>query len=122
MLCITCTSAFADWANLTYSANSTVFIDESSIRRKGDIIEVRQLFNFHKAQKSHDNLVTYNSSIGWEAYNCKTRQDRTISFAWYSGGMGKGKTVHIDKGHDDYRWEDIMQGSLADAIRKKVCN
>ena len=121
VLLLTSTASYAAWTKLTYSDNSRIYIDRSSIKKIGDIVEVNQLFDFFETQKSPDNLLTYQSSSGREAYNCKTNQNKTLNFAWRSGAMGSGEVVYKDKGRNDYPWEAVQKGSLSAAVKNELC-
>ena len=122
-LCIalTSTSAFSDWTKLTYSNDSYVYIDKSTLKSNGDIVEINQMFDFVNPRISPDNVITYRSSSGRESYNCKTLKNKTINFTWYADRMGKGKVLYEDKGHKDYGWEKITKDSLSDAVRREIC-
>lgn len=120
-LLVTSTSVYAEWTKITDSDESSVYIDKSSLKKIGEVIEVNQLFNFLDTAKSPDNAISYKSSNTREAYNCQTSQSKTIRFTWYSENMGKGKIVYTDNGRSDYPWAKVPKGSLSDAVRREIC-
>ena len=111
---------YGDWSQVTFNNETTMSIDPQTIKRKGDLVQVTQLMNFPLGSKSPDGKLSYKSSITTEEYDCKKGLSRTLSFRWYSDVKGTGKMVYEDK--NTYEFEKLVDGSLLNAVRKKVCN
>ena len=110
---------YGDWSQVTFNNETTMSIDPQTIKRKGDLVQVTQLMNFPLGSKSPDGKLSYKSSITTEEYDCKKGLSRTLSFRWYSDVKGTGKMVYEDK--HTYEYEKLIDGSLLNAVRKRVC-
>ena len=110
---------YGDWSQVTFNNETTMSIDPQTIKKKGDLVQVTQLMNFPLGSKSPDGKLSYKSSITTEEYDCKKGLSRTLSFRWYSDVKGTGKMVYEDK--YIYEFEKLVDGSLLNAVRKKVC-
>lgn len=110
---------YGEWDRVTFNDTTTMFIDTQSIKRNGDRVQVVQLMNLPLGEFSPDKTVSYKSSVTTMEYDCKKNISRTLSFRWYSDAMGKGKKVYEDK----HQYEDgkLEDGSLMNAVKKKVC-
>jgi hypothetical protein len=113
------TLVYGDWSQVTFNDETTMSIDPQTIKRKGDLVQVSQLMNFPLGSKSPDGKLSYKSSITTEEYDCKKGLSRTLSFRWYSDVKGTGKMVYEDK--HTYEYTKLVDGSLLNSVRKKVC-
>jgi len=111
--------ANAEWTKVTFSDETTMFLDAKTIKKNGDLVSVETLMNFPLGASSDDKKFSYKSSRTIEEFNCKTNQSRTIAFTWYSETMGNGKKVYSD--NHSYEFNKVVPSSLFDAVKRKVC-
>ncbi len=111
---------FAEWSRITFGNESSIYIDKSLIKRSGDRVMVWQISNFPLGTTSPDGRLTYKSSKTLESIDCKANKSKTIEFTWYADGMGQGKKIYSDFGHE-YPWVYIQDGTLQAAVKKVVC-
>lgn len=114
------TPVFADWTRISYSDDSSIYIDKSLIKRSGNRVMVLQLLNFPLSTISPDGRVIYKSSKTLESIDCNANKSKTVEFSWYADEMAQGKKIYSDVGHD-YPWVDIQSGTLQGVVKKAVC-
>lgn len=96
--CLTFSSlpAYGAWQEVSVDAEAgqTVYVDPSSIRRKGDIAEMWALYDSQTAQPAVGK--TYLSRKVQTEYHCSQAMRRMVSVIEYSGNMGSGDVVHMN--------------------------
>lgn len=114
------TSVFADWSRISFSDDSSVYIDKATVKKSGDKVTVLELFNFPLGTTSPDGKLTYKSSKTLESIDCKASKSKTIEFSWHADEMAQGKKIYSDLGHE-YPWVHIQSGTLQAAVKRSVC-
>ena len=113
-------SAYGDWTKIGFSDESTIFIDVQTIKKKNEFITVSELMNFPLGAISDDQIYKFKSSKTTEEFDCIRNLSRTITFEWYSDVMGGGSKIYKDT--HAYPFTKIVQGSLMESVKKRVCN
>jgi hypothetical protein len=76
--------------------------------------------NFPLRAISDDQIYKFKSSKTTEEFDCIKNLSRTITFEWYSDVMGGGNKIYKD--NHAYPFTKIVQGSLMESVKKRVCN
>jgi hypothetical protein len=114
--------AYAEW--VVVSGNDEVglivYVDQDTIRRKGNLAKMWSLMDFKTAQRdggSAGNL--YLSLKAQREYDCADEYHRTHTATWFSGNMGRGSIVN----HDPYekKWSPVEPDSINRIIWKVAC-
>ena len=113
--------AQAEWESFGISepGKGTVYIDQTTIRRKGNLVEIRELLNFDTAI-TQDDGKTYRSIVGQYEYDCAEERWRALALTSFSGPMGEGNMVW--QSPDALKWEPIPPRSLAQRVRESLCD
>ena len=74
------------------AAGMTVYVDPDSIRRKGNLAKMWQLYDYKTVQTvAGDSLL---SMKRFNEYDCTEERTRTLGYTWFSGNMGTGNVVY----------------------------
>ena len=107
-------SAWADWVNVGKSADTTLFIDPTTIRKEGDFRKVWGIQDLKERDKDGEMSRRYR-----EEYDCSGGRKRFLSATTHSELMGGGNTLATT--NEPSPWSDIRPNSVADDILKTVC-
>jgi len=113
-------TVYGEWTRVGFSDESTIFIDTQTIKKKNQFVTVTELMNFPLGTFSDDKVHNFKSSRTVEEFDCQNNLSRTVSFEWYSDVMGGGKQVYKDI--HGYPYTKIVNGSLMESVKKRVCN
>jgi len=113
-------TVYGEWTKVGFSDESTIFIDTQTIKKKNQFVTVTELMNFPLGTSSDDKVHNFKSSRTVEEFDCQNNLSRTVSFEWYSDVMGGGKQVYKDT--HGYPYTKIVNGSLMESVKKRVCN
>lgn len=109
------TPAWADWVQLSESANGTVsYIDPSTIRKNGNFRKVWGLQNFR--DRNSDGVM---SMRALDEFDCIEERSRLLSISVHSEHMAEG--VMLYSGTPPSDWKFIPPGSASAYILKIVC-
>ena len=114
------TIVYGEWSKVGFSEESTIFIDTQTIKKKNQFVTVTELMNFPLGASSDDKVYNFKSSRTVEEFDCQNNLSRTVSFEWYSDVMGGGKQIYKDT--HGYPFTKIVNGSLMESVKKRVCN
>ena len=119
MLAFASTSALADWnwAIEDQDMGMTVYIDQASISKNGDIAKMVSLINFQTPQIR--SKYRFQSQAELSEYDCKETKSRLFSFSRYSKKMGEGEMVYSDK--IPTNWKKITPGSAGEVLFEFAC-
>lgn len=112
-------SAQAEWLALGRNENFRAYMDQKSLQRNGDLVQVFQLMDFVTAQWADERTVVGSIKTLVE-YDCSQPRSRTIALEAYSEQMGDGRMVATER-LPNPDWEGIKPGSTSDNIRQMVC-
>lgn len=117
--CLLAGSAQAEWLALGRSENFRAYMDQKSLQRNGDLVQVFQLMDFVTAQWADERTVVGSIKTLVE-YDCGQPRSRTIALEAYSEQMGDGRMVATER-LPNAEWESIGPGSTSEKIRQMVC-
>lgn len=119
MLVFASANALADWnwAIEDQGMGMTVYIDQVSISKKGDVAQMVSLINFQTPQIRPN--YRFQSQAELSEYNCKESKSRLLSFSRYSKKMGEGEMVFSDK--TPANWKKVAPGSAGEVLFEFAC-
>ncbi len=112
-------NAMADWVRVHSNDNLTVYADPSTIRSKLNIVRLSTMFDFKAENYLKSDGTPYFSIMRETEYNCRENLQRMISYAIYSGRMGKGKMLVGSTESQD--WQSVSRARLAQDVKKYAC-
>lgn len=112
-------SAQAEWLALGRNENFRAYLDQKSLQRNGDLVQVLQLMDFVTAQWADERTVVGSIKTVVE-YDCVQPRSRTMALEAYSEQMGDGRRVATEQ-LPNPEWESINSGSTSEKIRQLVC-
>jgi Surface-adhesin protein E len=93
------------------------YVDFDTMRRKGDLVKMWQLFDFKTVQtKSNHSFL---SSRMQSEYDCVEERTRLLALTSFSGNMGKGNIVGNITG--EQKWRPVAPGSVDKALWEVAC-
>jgi hypothetical protein len=113
--------AFAEWVEVADSNQEgmTTYVDLDSIRRKGDLAKMWQLFDFKNVQisKMGRSFLSMRAQI---EYDCLEEQSRSLALTVFTDNMGKGGVVPSTRIKES-EWEPVAPASMAQRLWKVAC-
>jgi hypothetical protein len=96
----------------------TVYVDPDTIRRKGNLVKMWQLYDYKTVQTvAGDSLLSFKR---YNEYDCAEERTRMLAYTWFSGNMGTGHVVYSTP--DEQPWEPVVQGSINRALWRVACS
>jgi hypothetical protein len=85
--------AYAKWERIgdDYAGIVTQYIDLSTIRRNGDLVQMWDLVNFKNIQTRGN--ISFVSSKGLREYDCPKGRVRVLAVTWLSEQMSTGSVI-----------------------------
>ncbi len=119
-LMMTCSVSWAEWEFWDKGDDFSLYIDKSTITRKGEIAKIWVLMDYFEEQTSSGKK--FKSVIIRDAYNCVEELMTLAGSAKYSGVMGTGKVVesYADK-ENNQKWELVLPRSNGEKMLKMLC-
>lgn len=112
-------SVLADWNRVSGNDKVTAYADNSTIRKKGNLVKIWSLFDF-KNENTMSDGGSYLSVMRETEFNCKDHVQHMLSYSIHSGNMGKGRV--LDKGGDPQDWKPVSQSAIATAMMGFACS
>ena len=109
--------AYGEWMSVVIVDNTTVYVDQDTIRRKGELVKVWVLADFATAL-TFEGIVSL-SATSQEEYDCLEDRTRTVVLTYFSGHMGFGNVNHSDSAES--KWGPVAPGSVAQLLLRVVC-
>ena len=111
---------YAEW--LLTSGNDEsglkVYIDPDSIRRKGNLAKMWQLYDYQTVQTvAGDSLLSIKR---FNEYDCTGELTRMLGYTWFSGNMGSGKVVYSTP--EVQPWESVGSRTINHTLWKVACD
>jgi surface-adhesin protein E len=112
--------AYAEWMAVggNEEAGVTVYADLGTIRRKGNLVKMWELFDHKTTQNIGVGL--FMSRKGQREYDCTKERYRLLTFMQFSGNMGSGTVGYSSSGEG--RWIPVQPGSLDQSLWKLACD
>jgi hypothetical protein len=111
---------YAEWVLVSGDdeAGLTVYVDPDTIRRKGNLVKMWQLYDYKTVQAvAGDSFLSIQRQ---DEYDCTEERTRMLAFTWFSSNMGKGRVVY--RTADEQQWEPVVPRSINRALWKVACN
>ena len=118
-VCLVAGPAQAEWLSIGRNENFRAYLDQTSLQRNGNQVQVLQLMDFVTAQWADERTVIGSIKATTE-YDCAQPRFRTLALEAYSEQMGDGKLVAAERVPDP-PWEAIQAGSTNEKIRQLTC-
>ena len=120
LLAVFSTGAMAEWTYLTSREDNAfdVYIDKTTIRKRGNVAKMWELKDYKAPQKEPDG--SYLSDRLLQEYDCVEVKVRHLAITLFSDNMGKGQ-VTFNHQYDDSKWVDIPPGTVNMALWKAAC-
>ena len=99
-------------------AGLTVYVDPDSIRQKGKLAKMWQLYDYKTVQTvAGDSLLSFKR---YNEYDCTEARTRMLAYTWFSGNMGSGHVVYSTP--DEQQWEPVVPRSINQTLWKVACS
>ena len=112
--------AFAEWV-LTSGDDEVglkVYVDPESIRRKGNLAKMWQLYDYKTVQTvAGDSLLSIKR---YNEFDCVAARTRMLAYTWFSGNMATGKVVYSTP--DEQQWEPVVPRTINRTLWKAACD
>ena len=111
---------YAEWELVSGddAAGLTVYVDRDTIRRKGNLAKMWQLYDYKTVQTvAGDSLLSIQRH---NEYDCTEERTRMLAYTWFSSNMGRGRVVY--KTADEQQWEPVVPRSIDRALWKVACS
>jgi hypothetical protein len=96
----------------------TVYVDPDTIRRKGNLVKMWQLYDYKTVQTvAGDSLLSFKR---YNEYDCTEERTRMLAYTWFSGNMASGRVVYSTP--DEQQWEQVVPRSINQALWKVACS
>lgn len=114
LLVVVSNSTMAEWKKVIQTPSKGMYVDPTTISYEGNIAKAWILEDIEKVSNGSPYM-----SLKWQMeFDCKEKQDKTLSLTSYSGHMGGGiasvKPISSN-------WEPIQQGSVGEILLKNAC-
>ena len=122
LLVLSSGSVHAEWVavekNNELAGIMTVYVDPDTIRRKGNLVTMWQLYDYKAIQTvAGDSLLSIKR---YNEYDCTEERTRMLAYTWFSGNMGSGKVVYSTP--DEQQWEPVIPRSINRTLWKVACS
>ena len=120
LLVLSSEPVYAEWVLTSGddAAGLAVYVDPGTIRRKGNLAKMWQLYDYKTVQTvAGDSLL---SMKRFNEYDCTEERTRMLAYTWFSGNMGSGKVVYSTP--DEQQWEPVVLRSINRTLWNVACS
>lgn len=117
LLLAMCGSAWAERTSVASGDGVEVYVDMSTIRKKGSMVKMWSLLDFKTVQGVGQ--IPHLSEKAQEEYDCDEERYRTVYFSDHAENMGAGKVPYIHSDPD--MWRPISPRSISETLWKIAC-
>ena len=120
LLVLSSGTVYAGWVLTSGNdeAGLTVYVDPDTIRRKGNLAKMWQLYDYKTVQTvAGDSLLSIKR---YNEFDCTEERTRMLAYTWFSGNMGSGKVVYSTP--DEQQWEPVISRSINRTLWKVACS
>ena len=111
---------YAEWVLTSGddTAGLAVYVDPGTIRRKGNLAKMWQLYDYKTVQTvAGDSLL---SMKRFNEYDCTEERTRTLGYTWFSGNMGSGTVVYST--FEIQQWEPVVSRTINRTLWNVACS
>jgi hypothetical protein len=106
------------WASANDIQGLTIYVDPDSIRRKGDLVTLWQLYDYKAVQTVGGN--SFLSSKVQRQFDCGNQRTKLLAFTHFAGNMGNGNRIMTDS--DEAEWKSVAPGSVGNVLWRFACS
>jgi hypothetical protein len=120
LLVLSSEPVYAEWVLTSGDdeAGLAVYVDPDTIRRKGNLAKMWQLYDYKTVQTvAGDSLL---SMKRFNEYDCTEERTRTLGYTWFSGNMGSGAVVYSTT--EVQQWEPVVPRTINRTLWKVACS
>lgn len=114
-LAIACNSVQAAWNLVTSNEEASVYAEISAISKSGEFAKMSDITDF----KQRIAGVNYSSVKSQREYDCKTKQNRTLSYSAMSKNMAGG--LLVNSSNFTRPWSPVFSGGIVSVLWKTAC-
>jgi len=109
--------AFAEWVLISDDEERALYVDRDTIRRKGDLVKLWQLYDFKSVQSVGGQRFL--SMRVQNEFDCAEERTRQLARTAFSGNMLNGNVIYTDsiKGI----WDPVPPDTTAQILWKVAC-
>jgi hypothetical protein len=111
---------YAEWVLVSGddAAGLAVYVDPGTIRQKGNIAKMWQLYDYKTVQRvAGDSLL---SMKRFNEYDCSEALTRMLGYTWFSGNMGSGGVVFSTT--EVQPWEPVGSRTINHTLWQVACS
>jgi hypothetical protein len=111
---------YAEWLLVSGddAAGLAVYVDPGTIRQKGNIAKMWQLYDYKTVQRvAGDSLL---SMKRFNEYDCSEALTRMLGYTWFSGNMGSGGVVFSTT--EVQPWEPVGSRTINHTLWQVACS
>lgn len=112
-----CTSAMAEWKEISTDDEVTVLVNPSSIRKNGNKVKLWSMFDYEKPQDLSGDA--YLSAKYQDEFDCKEEQSRSLYISIHSKNMGAGRVVFTNAVTSE--WRPVPPDTVQEILMKYAC-
>jgi hypothetical protein len=112
--------AWAEWSEVSETDKFFVYVDKSTLRKRGNYIKLWVMFDFKKPQKPQGGGREFRSSLLQKEFNCGEEQGRTLASTFYAEGDGRGDVVWTSNTPHE-SWEPVIPGTIGMSVFESAC-
>jgi hypothetical protein len=98
----------------------TAYIDLSSIRREGNVVQLSALIDWKAMQGGRSPTRFYSTKLT-KQFDCAERQVRTLAATDFDGHMGMGEVIGGSGYSSEGHWVAIEPGTLNQGLWEAAC-
>lgn len=117
LLSAICNSAMAEWSYIGDNDDVTIYVDSSTIKKRGSTAKIWVLFDY-KAPRTLQSGASYLSLKRLNEFDCKKDEERMLSFVIAADHMGKGDALPSS---EKTEWNPIIPDSATAEVSKYAC-
>jgi hypothetical protein len=114
-LAIVSNSAQASWSLVTSNEEAAIYAEISSLSKSGELVKMWGITNFKQRVAG----VNYSSVKSLREYDCKAKQNRTLTYVTMSKNMAGGLVVNSS--NFARQWSPVYPGGIVAALWKTAC-
>lgn len=117
LLAVASNSAMAEWVSVGSNELTTIYVDQSTVKRAGNMATMWHMTDFKTPQQ--DMGEKYLSAKDQNEYDCKEMKSRRRASSQHSKNMGGGKVVYSDTYTS--KWKPVPPDSGLEILWKFAC-
>ena len=119
LLAVVSGSAMAEWTKIINLSAGSLYADDATIRRDGNMVRIATLYDLKRPVISETNGKPYASQKVQNEFDCKEELWRMLEYSWYTGQMGEGQM--IENFSESYKLRPIPSGGAVEMLWKHAC-